>query len=152
MMAPVSLHSDSDAPLRVPGLSGGRRPTGSPDPWDVAPHPLESRRQTGPPPVDLGRLLRTDREPREKPEPPCRVLLHNDDVTPIEYVPGLLHRVFGIGRARALWLTLRAHVAGRACVVVEPCARARTHVARAIAMARGDGHPHLRLSAEPEEA
>lgn len=125
----------------------------APPPADAAPpRPLESRRETGPPAVDLDRLLRTDSETREKPEPPCRVLLHNDDVTPIEYVPGLLRRVFGIGRARALWLTLRAHAAGYARVTVEPCAQARTHVARAIALARGDGHPHLRMSAEPLES
>ena len=93
--------------------------------------------------------LRSRPEEEEKLEPPCRVSLHNDDVTPIEYVPGLLRRIFAIGRARALWIAVKAHAAGDAEVVVEPCPKASAHVDEAHALARADGHQHLHFSAEP---
>lgn len=85
----------------------------------------------------------------EKLEPPCRVLLHNDNVTPIEYVPSLLREIFAIGRARALWVTVKAHAVGYAEVMVEPCPKASAHVDEAHARARADGHMYLHLSAEP---
>jgi ATP-dependent Clp protease adaptor protein ClpS len=101
--------------------------------------------------IDVEALLRSDADDEERLEPPYRVLLHNDDVTPIDYVPRLLRRVFRVGRARALWLTLRAHVQGRVVVVVEARSKAEAHVAEAHETARRDGHVHLTLSLEPAE-
>jgi ATP-dependent Clp protease adapter protein ClpS len=97
--------------------------------------------------VDIDLLSRA--KEKEQLEPRCRVLLHNDDITPIEYVPRLLRDIFGIGLARALWITVKAHAAGHAEVVVEPCPRAHAHVAESRARAQADGHVHLHLSAEP---
>lgn len=102
--------------------------------------------------LDVESLVRSREDEEEKREPPYRVLLHNDDVTPIDYVPGLLRRVFRIGRARAVWLTLRAHVQGCVIVVVEPRPRAERHVSEAHEAARHDGHVHLTLSVEPAES
>lgn len=117
--------------------------------------PSSPFRKTDPPRVgldiDIDSFLRSDAGEEEEPEPPYRVLLHNDDVTPIDYVPTLLRRVFRIGRARALWLTLRAHVQVRAVVVVEARSKAQAHVSEAREAARRDGHPHLTLTLEPVE-
>lgn len=99
--------------------------------------------------LDVESLLRSQVGEEETREPPCRVLLHNDDVTPIDYVPGLLRRVFCVGRARAAWLTLRAHIQGSVVVVVEPRPRAERHISQAHEVARRDGHVHLTLSLEP---
>ena len=101
--------------------------------------------------LDLDAIVRESPEEQERPEPPCRVLLHNDDVTSIEYVPGILRQVFRIGRARALWITVRAHAAGWAEVIVEPCQKAEARVAEAHERARADGHLYLHFTVEPVE-
>lgn len=87
-------------------------------------------------------------KPEQEPERPWRVLLHNDDVTPMEYVTKLLHDFFGLGWAKATLVMLRAHMTGLAQVAVLPRNEAREKVAIAQARARGDGWP-LRLSCEP---
>lgn len=115
-----------------------------------AARPVRLRRSESPDVVlDLEALARSDDEKRETLEPPCRVLLHNDDVTPVEVVPGILRRVFGLGSLKALWITLRAHVAGVALVVVEPAAKAEAHVAEAHEVARFEGWAHLTFTVEP---
>jgi len=100
---------------------------------------------------DIDGLTRADSREEEKLEPPCRVLVHNDDVTPIEYVASLLRRVFRLGWFKALRVTMKAHVTGRAVVVVEACPKARRQVELAHENARSDGHGHLRFSVEPAE-
>jgi ATP-dependent Clp protease adaptor protein ClpS len=102
--------------------------------------------------LDFEALVRPEDEEISKLEPPCRVLLHNDDVTPVDYVPGLLRRVFRLGPLKALWVTLRAHVAGVALVVVEARSEAEAHVAQAHELARSDGHPRLTLTVEPVDS
>ncbi len=102
--------------------------------------------------IDLDGLRSAGVSEEEKRDQPYRVVLHNDDVTPIDYVPLLLLRVFRIGRARAFWLTLRAHVQGQVVVVVEPRAQAEAHVSEAHEMARRDGHAQLSLTLEPLES
>jgi ATP-dependent Clp protease adaptor protein ClpS len=81
---------------------------------------------------------------------PWRVILHNDDHTPAEYVTRILHEVFRLGWARATFVMLRAHVGGRAVVAVLPAEEARERVATAHARARADGWP-LRFSEEPAD-
>jgi len=101
-----------------------------------------------------GRVAGIRYRPTPKPEEeaerqrPWRVLLHNDDVTPMEYVTQLLHRQFGLSWARAALVMLKAHVSGLAQVCVLPRDEARERIAVAHARARGDGWP-LRFSAEP---
>jgi ATP-dependent Clp protease adaptor protein ClpS len=87
-------------------------------------------------------------EPEEKKDEPWRVLLHNDDYTPMEYVTTVLHDVFKIGWMRATWVMLKAHRGGTAEVAVLPRHEAESRVRVAMARARGDGWP-LRLSCEP---
>ncbi len=59
-------------------------------------------------------------EARTTPRRPPRyaVVLHNDDLNGFGFVVEALRRVFGYGPARAFWLTLRAHCAGRSVVWV----------------------------------
>lgn len=81
------------------------------------------------------------------------MLVENDDVTPIDYVASLLRRVFGLGRFKALRVTIKAQVTGRrALVVVEPCRKAKQHVDLAHEIASSEGHGHLRFSVEPTES
>lgn len=58
--------------------------------------------------------------PREQTEtrrqPPYAVVLHNDDINGMDFVVGVLRKVFNYGRVRAVWLMLKAHVTGRAIV------------------------------------
>jgi ATP-dependent Clp protease adaptor protein ClpS len=56
------------------------------------------------------------KRPKPRRLPPYAVVLHNDNVNGFDYVVGVLRKVFRYGTARAFWLTLRTHVAGR-CVV-----------------------------------
>ncbi len=115
--------------------------------------PVQFRREEAPAVrFDLKDLTRADSREEEKLEPPCRVLVHNDDVTPIEYVASLLRRVFELGWFKALRVTMKAHVTGRAVVVVEDCPKAKQHVDLAHETARSEGHGHLRLSVEPTES
>jgi ATP-dependent Clp protease adaptor protein ClpS len=100
---------------------------------------------------DIEGLTRAGSREEERLEPPCRVLVHNDDVTPIDYVASLLRRVFGLGWFKALRVTMKAHVTGRAVVMVEGCRKARRHVDLAHEAARSDGHVLLRFSVEPAE-
>lgn len=105
-------------------------------------------------------LLRAGAEktapPRLLPDPeakaertrPCRVVLHNDDYTPAEYVTRILHEVFRLSWARSAFVMVRAHVSGRAEVAILPPDEASQRVATAHARARADGWP-LRFSREP---
>ena len=93
-------------------------------------------------------VLRPDPDEEAERTRPWRVLLHNDDYTPAEYVTKILHEVFRLGWARAAFVTVRAHMNGRAQVAILPRDEARERVAAAHARARGDGWP-LRFSQEP---
>lgn len=80
-------------------------------------------------------------------EEPARVWLHNDDVTPAEYVVTVLEQAFGLGWWRANWIMLRAHVTGQALVGQYPRHEAAERVAAAHRRARAEGWP-LRFSVE----
>jgi ATP-dependent Clp protease adaptor protein ClpS len=78
---------------------------------------------------------------------PSKVLLHNDDFTPVEVVIRVLVQEFALSGVRATWLTWKAHFAGTAVVGTWPRAEAELRVDRAHAVARALGWP-LRLSVE----
>ena len=86
--------------------------------------------------------------PEEEVRKPWRVLLHNDDVTPAEYVVKVLEEVFGLGTLKATWVMLRAHVTGVAVVGLYEPEEARRRVELAHSRARSDSWP-LHLSCEP---
>lgn len=77
------------------------------------------------------------------------VIIHNDDVTPYEYVLLILELVFFLSSELAEHITWMAHTEGRAGVVVRPRAEAERLIKVAQGRARADGFP-LSFSMEPE--
>ena len=78
------------------------------------------------------------------------VFIHNDDVTPYNYVILVLRTIFKLSHELAEHITWVAHNTGVARVVTRPRSEARRLVDRAQAAARVDGYP-LTFSLEPEE-
>jgi ATP-dependent Clp protease adaptor protein ClpS len=82
-------------------------------------------------------------------EPPFRVLIHNDDVTPFDFVIAVLRSVFYLSGREALAITTRAHLTGRAYVMTLPYEEAKYRVGKAHGLARAAGYP-LTFSLEPD--
>jgi ATP-dependent Clp protease adaptor protein ClpS len=80
--------------------------------------------------------------------PLYRVLVHNDDKTPFDFVEAVLVRVFKLNRDRAVAVTKEADRSGVALVIVEPREHAEFHVEQAHSIARGGKFP-LTFSMEP---
>jgi len=80
--------------------------------------------------------------------PMYRVILHNDDETPMEFVVFALRRFFISDKNNAEAIMTEAHNEGRAMVAVMPLERAEFKVSRAHEYARANGFP-LTLSIEP---
>lgn len=77
------------------------------------------------------------------------VVIHNDDVTPFEYVIRILIGLFLLSEEIAEHVAQTAHTEGKAVVVVRPRAEAERLVKVARSKARIDGYP-LTFSIEPE--
>jgi ATP-dependent Clp protease adaptor protein ClpS len=88
-------------------------------------------------------------EEKTKLFPMVRVLIHNDDVTPMDFVIYVLGEVFKLDFSRALAVMMEAHTTGVALVVVEPFERAELHVEQSRSLSRPRGFP-LTFSIEPE--
>lgn len=82
-------------------------------------------------------------------EPPYRILVHNDDITPFDFVIRVLRTIFGLSPELAEHVTWTAHVRGVALVMVRPRAEAERLVAKAHIAARLERFP-LTFSIEPE--
>jgi ATP-dependent Clp protease adaptor protein ClpS len=81
--------------------------------------------------------------------PLWRVLIHNDDVTPMDFVVHILTEIFALPRRRAEAVMWEAHHTGVAHVVTEPLERAEFHIDQARSLSRPRGWP-LSFSCEPE--
>jgi len=79
-----------------------------------------------------------------------KVMLHNDDLTPYDFVVNVMRHVFGFSWPKAAAVTHTAHVRGIALVGVYPLEEAKYKVGQAHALARVEGYP-LTLTIEPEE-
>lgn len=90
-----------------------------------------------------------DIEQEAAEEPPYRVLVHNDDVTPYDFVVAVLIRIFGLTPIIAEHITYLAHRKGVALVVVLPKTEAERRVGKAHFAARLEGYP-LTFTVEPE--
>ena len=77
------------------------------------------------------------------------VVIHNDDVTPFEYVIRILTNLFLLSEEMAEHVAQTAHSEGKAVVVVRPRPEAERLVRVARSRARLDGYP-LTFSIEPE--
>jgi ATP-dependent Clp protease adaptor protein ClpS len=80
--------------------------------------------------------------------PPWRVILHNDDVTTMDFVVHLLVTLFAKPQSEAVALMLVVHHAGFATVTVCPQERAELYVEQVRSLARAQGFP-LVATAEP---
>ncbi len=74
-------------------------------------------------------------------EPLWQVIIHNDDVTPFDYVIGILLSLFMLSEEMADHIATTAHFEGQAVVVVRPRAEAERLVKVARTRARLDGYP-----------
>lgn len=87
---------------------------------------------------------------RDELEKPYRVIIENDDVTPMDFVVLTLRVFFGLGFERAMAVMLTAHNEGRAHVVTLPFEEAQERVYNAHHAAREEGYP-LTFYLEPDE-
>ena len=82
--------------------------------------------------------------------PLYRVLIHNDDVTPMDFVVDILAEIFRLPTDRAVDVMMEAHSKGLAHVVTEPLERAEFHVDQCRSLSRARLFP-LTFTIEPEE-
>ena len=81
--------------------------------------------------------------PKLKQPPLYRVLLINDDFTPMEFVVDILETIFGMERTRATQVMLEVHTKGRGVCGVYNFEIAETKVAQVMGIARQHQHPLL---------
>ena len=96
---------------------------------------------------DLGIALET--LPKTKRPPLYKVLILNDDYTPMEFVIMVLERFFGMTHQASFDLMLTVHKKGLAVVGVFSHEIAETKVTQVIDMAQRHGHP-LQCTLEKE--
>jgi|HigsolmetaAR206D_1030411.scaffolds.fasta_scaffold11987_1 ATP-dependent Clp protease adaptor protein ClpS len=72
---------------------------------------------------------------------PYRVMIENDDVTPMEFVVFVLLMIFELDAERAQEIMLTAHYEGEAYVVTLPYEEAKARVYRAHTLARQNNYP-----------
>lgn len=84
-------------------------------------------------------------------EKPYRVIIENDDVTPMDFVVVILTSIFALDIAHAVDVMYEAHERGEALVTVMPYQAAIDAVSHAHELARGNGFP-LRLYLEPDRS
>lgn len=82
-------------------------------------------------------------------EPLYRVIIHNDDVTPMNFVVAVLERIFFLDGAEAVHVMYTAHTSGAAYVQTLPKSEAQTRIGKAHFAARLEGYP-LQFTMEPE--
>ncbi|MEM8978034.1 MAG: ATP-dependent Clp protease adapter ClpS [Pseudomonadota bacterium] len=104
-------------------------------------------KETGSPDDDLAIAVK----PREKTKRPpmYKVLILNDDYTPMEFVVHVLERFFGLSHAQAFELMLTVHKKGVAVVGVFSHEVAETKVAQVMDFAQRHQHP-LQCTMEKE--
>lgn len=82
-------------------------------------------------------------------EPPYRIIIHNDDVTPMDFVIYVLQHIFFLAAVDALDVMYTAHYLGSAYVQTCGKAEAEKRVARAHFAAGLEGYP-LHFTIEKE--
>ncbi len=93
--------------------------------------------------------LASKTKPKTQRPPMYKVMLLNDDYTPMEFVVIILQKFFGINNAQAIDLMLTVHKKGLAVVGVFSHEVAETKVAQVMDFARKHQHP-LQCTMEKE--
>jgi ATP-dependent Clp protease adaptor protein ClpS len=91
---------------------------------------------------DDGTALK-EAKPKLKRPPLYRVILLNDDYTPMEFVVGVLESVFGLDRNTATRIMLEVHHNGQGVCGVYTFEIAETKVAQVTGLAQQHQHPLL---------
>jgi ATP-dependent Clp protease adaptor protein ClpS len=91
----------------------------------------------------------TDTQDQVRLPPLYRVLIHNDDVTPMDFVVYTLLEIFRKNEADAIEIMLNAHNTGVALVAILPLEEAEFRVDQAHSKARTAKYP-LTFTIEPE--
>lgn len=99
-------------------------------------------------PDDAGRdsdggLAVKEAPPKLKRPPLYRVILLNDDYTPMEFVVQILQKVFGMDRNTATRIMLEVHTKGKGICGVYTYEIAETKVAQVTSLAQQHQHPLL---------
>ena len=82
-------------------------------------------------------------KPRLKEPPLYRVVLINDDYTPMDFVVDVLESIFGMERTRATQVMLEVHTKGKGVCGVYNFEIAETKVAQVMGIAKQHQHPLL---------
>ncbi len=82
-------------------------------------------------------------------EPLYRVIIHNDDVTPMDFVVHILKTVFFLSNDKAAQIMFTAHYYGTAYVQTLAKSEAEKRIQRAHSESNNAGYP-LKFSMEPE--
>jgi len=82
-------------------------------------------------------------------EPLYKVIIHNDNVTPMDFVVHILKTIFYLGVDRASEIMMTAHVNGNAYVQTLAQSEAKKRIDRAQFESNNAGYP-LKFTIEPE--
>lgn len=96
-----------------------------------------------PGPVREGGLAVEEAKPKLKRPPLYKVLLLNDDFTPMEFVVHILEQFFGMPRDKATRVMLQVHTQGQGVCGIYPREIAETKVVQVNEYARENQHPLL---------
>lgn len=88
-------------------------------------------------------LLVEEERPKLKRPPLYRVILVNDDYTPMEFVVEVLQTVFAMERTKATRVMLEVHTKGKGVCGVYTFEIAETKVAQVTSIAQQQQHPLL---------
>ena len=89
-------------------------------------------------------------KPALKRPPLYKVVLLNDDYTPMEFVVEILETYFGMGREKATQVMLTVHTKGKGICGIYPRDTAETKATQVNQYARDSGHPLL-CEVEPSQ-
>lgn len=93
--------------------------------------------------------IHEDRQKKTVEEPLYRVIIHNDDVTPMDFVIHVLLTIFFVPDPNASHIMYTAHLNGLAYVQTLPRPEARRRIGQAHFAARLKSYP-LQFTMEPE--
>ena len=93
--------------------------------------------------VDDPGLATAEAKPRLKRPPLYRVILLNDDYTPMEFVVEVLQKIFSLDRTTATRIMLEVHTKGKGVCGVFTYEIAETKVAQVTGLAQQHQHPLL---------
>lgn len=93
--------------------------------------------------------IQEDEQQETAYEPLYRVIIHNDDVTPMDFVVHVLTQIFALLQTAAVRVMFTAHYRGQAVVQILPKSEAEKRINRAHFAAGAEGYPlHFSLEAE----